>query len=61
MDIEASSSSERPAEADLNQNKRCLDTWSDIHNEAISASCDQINGKSYNKDIEDMGANKKKQ
>ena len=26
MDVKASSSSERPAEADLKQNKRCLDT-----------------------------------
>ena len=36
-----------------------IDGWSTIHNEPITASCIQVNGKSYIVDFEDMGANKK--
>ena len=31
----------------------------DIHNEPITASCTQVNGKSYNVEVEDTGANNK--
>ena len=36
-----------------------IDRWGNIHNEPITTSCVQVNGKSYIVDVEDMDANKK--